>query len=100
MPVKLAIDCFESSKEVKIMNLLLWILLGLIAGWLASVIVRTNRTQGPLMDIILGVLGALVGGFIMSLLGFGGITGFNIYSIIVATLGAILLIVLRRALLR
>jgi uncharacterized membrane protein YeaQ/YmgE (transglycosylase-associated protein family) len=81
-------------------NILFWILLGLIAGWLASVVARTNRTQGPLMDIILGILGALVGGFVMSLLGFGGITGFNIYSIIVATLGAVLLISLRRALIR
>lgn len=82
------------------MNILLWILLGLISGWLASVIAKTNRAQGPLMDIILGILGALVGGFVMSLLGFGGITGFNIYSIIVATLGAVLLISLRRALLK
>lgn len=82
------------------MNILLWVLLGLIAGWLASVIAKTNRTQGPLMDIILGILGALVGGFIMSFLGFGGITGFNIYSVIVATLGAVLLIGLRRALVR
>jgi uncharacterized membrane protein YeaQ/YmgE (transglycosylase-associated protein family) len=80
------------------MNIILWILLGLIAGWGASVIMGTRSEQGPLMDIVLGVIGALVGGFIMSLLGFGGVTGFNIYSILVSVLGAVILIWLRRAL--
>jgi uncharacterized membrane protein YeaQ/YmgE (transglycosylase-associated protein family) len=80
------------------MNLLLWILLGLIAGWLASIIMKTDSAQGPLMDIVLGIVGALVGGFVMSMLGFGGISGFDLYSILVATLGAVTLIWLRRAL--
>ena len=78
------------------MNILLWIVLGFLAGWIASVVMRTNTQQGALMDIVVGILGALAGGFLMNLLGFAGVTGFNIWSIFVATLGAILLIWLRR----
>lgn len=74
------------------MEILLWIILGLVAGWLASIVMKTNSQQGPLTDIILGVLGALVGGFVLNLFGANGVTGFNIYSLLVATLGAILLI--------
>lgn len=82
------------------MNFLLWIILGLAAGWLASVVMKTNQSQGALMDIILGVVGALVGGFAMSLLGQPGVTGFNIYSLFVATLGAVVLIWVGRLLAR
>ena len=78
------------------MNILLWIVLGFLAGWIASVVMRTNTQQGALKDIVVGILGALAGGFLMNLLGFAGVTGFNIWSIFVATLGAILLIWLRR----
>lgn len=74
------------------MGLLTWIILGLVAGWLASVFMKTNSTQGFLMDIILGVGGAILGGFLMSLLGQQPVEGFNLYSIAVATVGAILLI--------
>jgi uncharacterized membrane protein YeaQ/YmgE (transglycosylase-associated protein family) len=82
------------------MNIILWLLLGLIAGWLASVIMKTDRSQGTMMDIIFGIVGALVGGFVMNFLGQPGVTGFNIYSLIVATVGAVILIVVGRALSR
>ncbi len=74
------------------MELLTWALLGLIAGWLASIVMRTNSREGFLMDIILGVVGALLGGFIMNIFGEPGVSGLNIYSIIVAIVGAIVLI--------
>jgi uncharacterized membrane protein YeaQ/YmgE (transglycosylase-associated protein family) len=80
------------------MNILLWLLLGLIAGWLASVVMKTDSQQGSLTDIILGVIGAFVGGFLMNFFGQTGVTGFNIYSILVATLGAVVLIWLGRML--
>lgn len=80
------------------MNILLWLLLGLVAGWLASVVMRTNSSQGMLMDIVMGVIGAFVGGFIVSLFGAEGVTGFNLYSILVATLGAVVAIWVGRAL--
>ncbi|OGH27861.1 MAG: hypothetical protein A3C27_00180, partial [Candidatus Levybacteria bacterium RIFCSPHIGHO2_02_FULL_39_36] len=66
------------------MSILLWIIFGALAGWLASVIMKTNTQQGLLMDIVLGIVGAVVGGFVMSIFGQPGVTGFNIYSIIVA----------------
>jgi uncharacterized membrane protein YeaQ/YmgE (transglycosylase-associated protein family) len=74
------------------MELLLWIALGALAGWLASLIMKTNAQQGALMNIIVGVIGAVVGGLLMNLIGFEGVTGFNIWSIVVATLGAVVLI--------
>lgn len=80
------------------MGILLWLLLGLVAGWLASVIMGTNSQQGMLMDIILGVVGAFAGGLLMNIFGQAGVTGFNLYSLFVATLGAIALIWLGRML--
>ena len=74
------------------MSFLLWIILGLIAGWLASVIMKTDANQGPLLDIILGVIGASIGGFLFNMFGLSGVTGFDFYSLIVATIGAIILI--------
>lgn len=80
------------------MNILLWLLLGLVAGWLASIIMKTDSQQGSMTDIILGIIGAFVGGFLMNFFGQTGVTGFNIYSILVATLGAVVLIWLGRML--
>lgn len=74
----------------------MWILLGLVAGWLASVIMKTNSSQGAFMDIIMGIIGGVVGGFIMSLFGQEGVTGFNFYSIGVATIGAVIAIWIAR----
>jgi len=79
------------------MSIIVWIVLGLIAGFIASKIV--NRAgEGFLMDIVLGIVGALVGGFIFRSLGAAGVTGFNLYSIIVAVIGAIVVLVLYHAL--
>lgn len=80
------------------MNILLWIVLGFLAGWIASMVMKTDSRQGTLMDIVLGVVGAVVGGFIMNVFGAPGVTGFNIYSILVATFGAVVLIWLGRSL--
>ncbi len=79
------------------MNILMWILLGALAGWLASLIMKTDAKQGTVADIVLGVLGAVVGGFAMNIFGQPGVTGFNLYSILVAVLGAIIVIYLGRA---
>jgi uncharacterized membrane protein YeaQ/YmgE (transglycosylase-associated protein family) len=73
------------------MGIIAWIVLGLIAGFIASKIV--NRTgEGPLLDIVLGVVGALVGGFLFNIVGASGVTGFNIWSILVAVAGAVVLL--------
>ena len=70
------------------MGMLAWIVLGLIAGFIASKIVN-HTGSGIIMDIVLGVVGALVGGFVFSLFGAVGVTGFNIYSMLVAVVGAV-----------
>ncbi len=79
------------------MNIIYWIILGGIAGWLASMVMGTNRTQGCLMDIVVGVVGALLGGFIFSAFGGSGVTGFNLWSLFVAFLGAVILLGILRA---
>jgi len=76
------------------MDILLWLVLGAVAGWIADLIMKSNH--GMLEDIILGIIGAFVGGFIMNLLGQQGVTGFNFYSLIVAVIGAVVLIFLGR----
>jgi len=79
------------------MGFIAWIVLGGIAGWLASMIAGNNASQGLLGNIIVGILGAFIGGFVFSLLGGEGVTGFNVWSLIVATLGAVLLLFILRA---
>jgi uncharacterized membrane protein YeaQ/YmgE (transglycosylase-associated protein family) len=73
------------------MAIIVWVLLGLVAGFLASLLVN-RRGEGVLLDIVLGIVGALVGGFIMSEIGNIGVTGFNLWSIFVATFGAMIVL--------
>jgi uncharacterized membrane protein YeaQ/YmgE (transglycosylase-associated protein family) len=73
------------------MGVISWIILGLIAGWLAGFFVN-KPGSGMFMNIALGVVGAVVGGIIMSAVGVGGVTGINIWSIIVSVIGAIVVI--------
>lgn len=79
------------------MGILVWIILGGIAGWIASIIMGTNAEQGIVGNVIIGVIGAFIGGLIANLIGGDGVNGFNIYSILVAVFGASLtLFVLKR----
>jgi uncharacterized membrane protein YeaQ/YmgE (transglycosylase-associated protein family) len=79
------------------MSIIGWIVLWLIAGFIASQIV--NRTgMGLLMDIVLGIVGALVGGFLFNAVGAVGVTGFNIWSMFVAVIGAVVVLWLYHAL--
>jgi uncharacterized membrane protein YeaQ/YmgE (transglycosylase-associated protein family) len=79
------------------MSIIGWILLGLISGFIASKIV--NRTgEGTLLDIVLGIVGAVVGGFLFNVIGAGGVTGFNIWSMFVAVIGAVVVLVVKHAL--
>jgi uncharacterized membrane protein YeaQ/YmgE (transglycosylase-associated protein family) len=75
-------------------NLIFWILLGALAGWIASMIMGRNAQMGALANIIVGIIGALIGGFIMNSLGGPGVTGFNFYSILVAIGGAVVLLLI------
>lgn len=78
------------------MIILAWILLGLVAGWLAGQFMRGGG-YGITGDIILGIIGALVGGFISGALLGVDVTGFNIPSIIIAFIGAVVVVVIARA---
>jgi uncharacterized membrane protein YeaQ/YmgE (transglycosylase-associated protein family) len=82
------------------MGILLLIIFGALAGWIASVVMKTNSQQGTIGDILLGIVGAVVGGLLMGVLGAPGVTGFNLYSLIVAVVGAVVLIYLGRMLSR
>ena len=79
------------------MGILAWIILGLIAGFIASRIVQT-RGRGLSLDIVLGIVGAFVGGIIFSALGGIGVTGFNLWSLFVAAIGAVVILVVYHAL--
>jgi uncharacterized membrane protein YeaQ/YmgE (transglycosylase-associated protein family) len=80
------------------MTILVWIIIGALAGWIASIIVGTNEQMGAAANIFVGIIGALIGGLLFNLLGGVGFTGFNIWSLFVATVGAVILLALVRAL--
>jgi len=73
------------------MSFLAWIVLGLIAGFVASKIVN-KQGEGFLLDIVLGIVGAVVGGWLFGLLGASGVSGVNLYSLLVAVVGAIVVL--------
>jgi uncharacterized membrane protein YeaQ/YmgE (transglycosylase-associated protein family) len=79
------------------MSLLGWVLLGLMAGFMASNVVRSSG-QGLLLDLVLGIVGAVVGGYLFTAIGATGFTGFNLYSMIVAMVGAVVVLGLYHAL--
>ncbi len=80
------------------MGIIAWIILGALAGWIASMIMSTDAEQGGLANIIVGIIGAFIGGWIMNMFGKVGVTGFDIRSILVAILGACVALGIYRAL--
>ena len=79
------------------MTIIGWLVLGLIAGFIASKLVNKSG-EGLVLDIVLGIAGAFVGGFIFtSVLGHEGVTGFNLYSMFVAVIGAVVVLVVYHA---
>jgi len=73
-------------------NFIVWIVFGALAGWIASMITKTNAEQGALGNIITGIVGAFIGGFLVRLLTGSDVSGFNLASLLVAILGAVILI--------
>ncbi|MBL6081594.1 GlsB/YeaQ/YmgE family stress response membrane protein [Belnapia sp. T18] len=73
------------------MSIIAWLILGLIAGFIASKL-YAGSGQGVVIDIVLGIVGAFVGGFLFNMLGGAGVTGFNLYSMIVAVIGAVVVL--------
>ena len=77
------------------MNFLIWLIVGGIVGWLASLIMRTDASQGILLNVVVGIVGALLGGWLISpLVGVGTINmnQFSFGALIVSLLGAVILL--------
>ena len=81
------------------MSIIAWIVLGLIAGFIASKIVNKSG-EGALLDILLGIVGAVVGGWLFNAFGMVGVSGLNLYSLLVAVIGAVVFLVIYHALRR
>jgi len=79
------------AKGNELMSIIAWLVLGLIAGFIASKL-YAGSGQGIVLDMVLGIVGAFVGGFLFSTFGAAPVTGFNIYSMIVAIVGAIVVL--------
>lgn len=74
------------------MGFLGWIVLGGIAGWIASKIMGTDASMGVVANIIVGIVGGLLGGFLFSLIGGSDVNGFNLWSLFVAVVGSVVLL--------
>ena len=79
------------------MNILGWIILGGLAGWIASKFVGTDKGQGILGNIFAGVIGGVVGGWLFDMVGGTGVTGFNIWSFFVAVVCAVIVLMIWKA---
>jgi len=78
------------------MSIIGWLILGLIAGFIASKIINKSG-EGLILDIGLGIVGALVGGFLFSIIGAAPGNGLNIYSMFVAVIGAVVVLIIYHA---
>ena len=75
------------------MSLFAWLLLGLLAGFIASHMVN-HRGEGMVLDILLGIVGAVVGGWVFHMLGLAAVSSLNLYSLLVAVIGSVLFLVI------
>ncbi|HHT86205.1 MAG TPA: GlsB/YeaQ/YmgE family stress response membrane protein [Clostridiales bacterium] len=82
------------------MGIIGWLIIGALAGWIASLITGNDEKMGAWLNILVGIVGAFVGGLVMNLLGGRGVTGFNIWSLLVSTLGAVIILLIVNAIRR
>lgn len=87
---------------MSLISLLAWLVIGGVAGWLASLVMKTDSQQGTMIDIFVGIVGAFIGGFVLNTLGLASDAGeFSILSLVTAFVGAVILLaiikLLRRA---
>ena len=74
------------------MSIIGWIIIGALAGWIASMLTGNSEKMGAGTNILVGIIGGFIGGVVMNLLGGAGITGFNIWSLVVAVIGSVILL--------
>lgn len=82
---------------MELWDIITWIVIGGLAGWVASIITKTDASQGILGNIVAGIIGAFVGGWVFSLLGGAGFSGFNLWSFVVALVGAVIVLFIWKA---
>lgn len=68
------------------------IVIGGLAGWVASMIMKTDASMGLVANIVVGIIGAIIGNLLLPVFGIGGTTGFSLWSFIVAVVGAVVLL--------
>ena len=78
------------------MSFILWLIIGALAGWIASIIMKTNAQQGLLIDIIVGIIGAFIGGYVVRFFGVDPDANL-IISLITAVVGAVILLAIIKA---
>jgi uncharacterized membrane protein YeaQ/YmgE (transglycosylase-associated protein family) len=74
------------------MGIITWIIFGGLAGWIGSMIMGTDGSQGIFLNIVVGVIGAMIGGLLFNFFGASGVSGFNLYSFLVAVIGSVIAI--------
>jgi len=74
------------------MGIIAWIVLGGLAGWIASKIMGTDASMGIVANIVVGIVGALIGGFLFSLIGASDAVGFDLFGLLVAVIGSVVLL--------
>jgi len=80
------------------MDIIIWVIVGALAGWVASMIMKTDASMGALANIVVGIIGAFIGGWVVSLFGYNVAEGqINIPSILTAILGAVILLAIIKA---
>ena len=80
------------------MSFIIWIIVGALAGWIASMIMKTDAQMGALANIVVGIIGAFIGGWVVGLFGVNVADGqLNIPSILTAILGAVILLAILKA---
>jgi uncharacterized membrane protein YeaQ/YmgE (transglycosylase-associated protein family) len=80
-----------------VLNIILWIIFGALAGWIASIIMRTNAEEGAVANIVTGILGALIGGWLARVLFGITVSAFSLGGLIIAIIGAVILVAILRA---
>lgn len=78
--------------DINLGGILPAIILGGLAGWVASMIMKTDASMGLVANIVVGIIGAIIGNMLLPIFGLGGTTGFSLWSFIVALLGAVVLL--------
>lgn len=82
-----------------LVNIILWIVIGGLAGWIASMIMGRDASMGAIANIVVGIVGAIIGGFVVGLFGIDVAT-FSVVGLLVAILGAVILLAIIGALQR